>query len=105
MIIRLRRFHEPSLAIPSDLLQGVRGSLVVTESAMARNVSGRDAWLRTTCAVGLVGVAGIFYEQSSFVAITLIAACMLGITALWGRCPLYAALGIQTCGEEEASEN
>jgi len=72
---------------------------------MARNVSGRDAWLRTTFAVGLVGVAGIFYEQSSCVAITLIAACVLGITALWGRCPLYAALGIQTCDEGEAIED
>ena len=72
---------------------------------MARNVSERDAWLRTTIAVGLVGVAGIFYEQRGFVAIMLLAACVLGVTALWGRCPLYAALGIQTCEEGRAIED
>lgn len=69
---------------------------------MARNVSETDAWLRTTIAVGLIGVAGIFYERRGFVAITLLAACVLGVTALWGRCPLYAALGIQTRNEGRA---
>ena len=69
---------------------------------MARNISARDAWLRTTIAVGLVGVAGVFYEQRGFVAITLVVACGLGITAVRGRCPLYAALGIRTCDQGTA---
>ena len=69
---------------------------------MARNVSGKDAWVRMTVAVGLVGVAGIFYERIGFVTIALLAAGILAITALSGRCPLYAALGIGTRKEEKA---
>lgn len=69
---------------------------------MSQNVGGKDAWLRTTLAVGLVGVAGIFNERGMFVAGTLLAAGVLACTALAGRCPLYAALGIRTCECAEA---
>jgi hypothetical protein len=69
---------------------------------MAHNVGGKDAWLRTTLAVGLIGVAGIFNERGTFVAGALLSAGVLVVTALCSRCPLYAALGIRTCEDDEA---
>lgn len=68
---------------------------------MAQNVGGKDAWVRTTVAVALIGVAGVFNERGFFVAVSLLSASLLTATALWGRCPLYAALGIRTCHCED----
>ena len=66
---------------------------------MQTNVGNRDALVRASLSAGFFG-AGLLIQSSmmlSFMALFL--AVGLGVTALFGVCPLYALLHINTCRE------
>ncbi len=64
---------------------------------MSKNVGSVDAWVRAGIAVGLLVLAAAFNALPWL----SLAAAALGLvsmgTALTGYCPLYRALGVDTC--------
>jgi hypothetical protein len=71
---------------------------------MNRNVGSTDRSLRTV--VGAVSGAGSIATLLGLVPVATVAAPVLGVvaavmlgTALVGTCPLYSALGVDSCSE------
>jgi putative copper export protein len=69
---------------------------------MQKNVGRVDAWARAAAAIGLFAVAAVFnrYPVASLLA-AVVALVLMG-TALTGHCPLYRALGLDSCGSHSA---
>ena len=66
---------------------------------MRENVGTRDRIVRVM--VGVVVLSTLFWVDGSIRWFGLIGLVPLG-TALFGNCPLYTALGLTSCAEEEA---
>lgn len=64
---------------------------------MVKNVGRADAIIRALLALVFAGMALVFSGQLVVSLIAALAAVVMLGTALTGRCPLYAALGLTTC--------
>jgi len=62
------------------------------------NIGTRDRVLRVV--IGLAVLSTLFWVEGSIRWFGLVGLIPLG-TALFGTCPLYAALGLSSCAEEE----
>jgi hypothetical protein len=67
---------------------------------MRTNVGTTDAIIRASLAVGFFVAALLLLDGYAVVSlIAAVIAVVLGMTALFGVCPLYSLLGINTCSE------
>ena len=66
---------------------------------MHENIGSRDRFLRAI--IGVILVSALFWINGDARWLGLVGLVPLG-TALFGNCPVYTALGLTTCAEEEA---
>jgi hypothetical protein len=77
-------------------------ALIGKENAMKKNVGGIDSIMRTVLGV-IAALAGFFVSMGGGLRIVVfVVAIVLLFTGIYGFCPIWAALGINTRKEKNA---